>query len=80
MNTTTDLYPCPGNGMCLYEDEPGQFSCKDYMTCEFGCQPVKCPNYEVCGSAGPEWMLGCTRGTCGYCMRMKLSPPKKKGK
>lgn len=62
---------CTGNGDCLEQNcDPSINSVyvkyRD-MTCEHNCEPVKCPNFAVCGEALPRWVLGCHGGRCWRC-------------
>ena len=63
---------CSGKGECLNQcghtsdcNEP--YHKRDDMTCEFNCQPMKCPNYLVCGDVAPKWYYACHWGTCWDC-------------
>jgi hypothetical protein len=29
--------------------------------------PIKCPNFDMCGTIAPEWYYECHRGTCMNC-------------
>jgi len=35
--------------------------------CEENCQPIKCPNFKLCGTAAPQCILWCNGGRCANC-------------
>ena len=64
---------CDGHGDCLCQCDDGNYRAdhKHPMdTCTHNCQPKKCPNFLVCGSIVPEWLLLCKRGRCVHCDMM----------
>lgn len=61
---------CEGDGKCLMQPNFGEYreDCKNpSVSCAYNCVPRKCPNFLVCGSIDPEWLLRCKRGTCVHC-------------
>lgn len=59
---------CDGTGMCLSQRHDGGY---DRATeCAHDCQPIKCPNYAVCGNERPRCILDCYGGVCAYCKMM----------
>ncbi len=66
---------CTGNGDCLtqcgHNRECNELYHKiEDMTCEFNCEPMKCPNYLICGDISPKWYFNCHWGTCLHCKFM----------
>jgi len=62
---------CDGKGICLTQNT----DCNTYgkypdVLCEHNCQPISCPNGEVCGYQAQQWYLDCHRGTCWNCKTM----------
>jgi len=59
---------CTGNGECLTQTtDMNTYGKYPDMTCSYNCEPMKCPNYLVCGAICPKWLFGCHRGTCVNC-------------
>jgi hypothetical protein len=59
---------CTGNGSCLTQTTDCNTYGKDPdFTCTHDCQPVKCPNFAVCGDIAPQWYLRCHGGRCVQC-------------
>lgn len=57
---------CPGQGCCLRQaDCIGGY--ERIIECSHNCQPMKCPNYVVCGEIYPSHFDGCWGKTCMYC-------------
>ena len=40
------------------------------IPCDRNCQPIKCPNFMVCGDIAPMWYFQCCHGTCRNCDMM----------
>jgi len=59
---------CEGDGSCLLRSlqHLNQYVNKEY-DCPFKCEPRKCPNFEVCDSICPEWILKMNNGVCKNC-------------
>lgn len=57
---------CSGDGSCFTQTSYGYEKDVNY-TCNHNCQLFQCPNYLVCGFAGPKWYLGCHSGVCYSC-------------
>jgi hypothetical protein len=55
---------CKGNGECLE-----QISERTYIVsqCAHDCEPQRCPNFIVCRTTCPQWVLDCNHGTCMSC-------------
>lgn len=59
---------CKGDGMCLQQDDhPNKYTKNPDYVCSFNCQPVKCPNFLVCGNDDPQCILWCHAGRCYHC-------------
>ncbi len=62
---------CSGRGECLEQNcdssIPALYVKYKDTTCEHNCEPVKCPNFAMCGEADPKWVLSCHDGRCLYC-------------
>jgi hypothetical protein len=58
---------CKGDGDCLNQTESGYES---NQSCEHKCVPIQCPNYIVCKTILPQWVLHCHSGTCMHCNMM----------
>jgi hypothetical protein len=59
---------CTGNGSCLTQTTDYNTYGKDpRFTCIHDCQPVKCPNFTVCGYIAQQWYLDCHGGWCWKC-------------
>lgn len=56
---------CTGRGYCLRQT--GDQNTYELNDCSHKCLPVKCPNFVVCDSIVPQWILGCNKGTCTTC-------------
>lgn len=65
---STTLHGCSGDGSCLTQTT----NCNTYgrnpeFTCVRNCEPMKCPNFQVCGTYAPEWYFRCHHGRCQPC-------------
>jgi hypothetical protein len=59
---------CSGDGECLGQtDLEYSYEKRIDITCTHNCQPIKCPNYLVCGALEPQRILWCYHGTCHNC-------------
>ena len=54
---------CDGN--CLLQ--LGQNKHYREIDCPDNCQPIKCPNYLLCGQAYPRWLFWHHSNRCSYC-------------
>ena len=63
---------CPGDGECLGQsgDREFEYEKRTDIKCEHDCQPIKCPNYLICGALEPQRILWCYHGTCSNCQYM----------
>jgi hypothetical protein len=52
---------CNGTGMCL--DQSGL----KLFNCEKNCEPIKCPNFELCAALFPECIGFCQQNRCVNC-------------
>jgi hypothetical protein len=62
---------CTGLGDCLEQNcdrsiDSVYVKYRDVI-CHHDCEPVKCPNFAVCGEIGPQWYFNCHRGWCWSC-------------
>ena len=56
---------CNGDGSCLQQtDYRNGYKKNDDISCEYNCQPIKCPNYLVCEHLEPQHILWCHKGIC----------------
>ncbi len=56
---------CNGDGICLEQiDCNNGYKKHDNISCNHNCQPVKCPNYIICGRLEPQYILWCHKGVC----------------
>lgn len=55
---------CKGYGECM---NPNTFKKYKNYICEKECEPLKCPNYEICGHYDTEYILDCHSGLCLNC-------------
>lgn len=65
---------CTGVGDCLEQNcdrsiDSVYVKYRDVI-CHHDCQPVKCPNFAVCGEICPQWYFNCHRGWCWSCKDM----------
>jgi hypothetical protein len=58
---------CSGDGGCWEQSEDDMNVCVRAFDCPHNCALVKCPNFAVCGSAEPLWVIQCNDGLCGDC-------------
>jgi hypothetical protein len=59
---------CSGFGECLAQtDEPDVYSKHTDVSCEYGCEPLQCSNFAICGAREPKWYLNCHDGRCLHC-------------
>jgi hypothetical protein len=59
---------CRGDGSCLEQtDLHNGYKKNEDMSCSHNCQPMKCPNYLICGELMPQWVLCCHKGTSMSC-------------
>lgn len=59
---------CNGIGECLRQtDDKNEYEKWDKITCDYNCQPIKCPNYLLCNNIGPQWYLYCHDNRCCDC-------------
>ena len=58
---------CSGDGSCLRQTTLTTYHSDPETICEFGCQPIKCPNYILCGNMNPQCILSCHHGLCTSC-------------
>jgi hypothetical protein len=58
---------CNGDGSCLYQEGEHIYEKNTDIICLFNCEPVKCPNYLVCGNISPQRILSSHKGTCFNC-------------
>jgi hypothetical protein len=66
---------CRGRGDCLRQTGYG-YNTYELNGCPHKCSAVKCPNFLICDSIVPQWILGCNKGTCtscGYTFGTKLT-------
>lgn len=59
---------CSGNGRCLEKQSDKTYKLHSKWTCEFSCEPQKCPNFEVCKKLAPKWYLDDRNGLCQICL------------
>ena len=56
---------CNGYGECLEQNDcKNGYKKYDNISCSYKCQPMKCPNFLVCGRIEPQWVLRCHKGLC----------------
>ncbi len=53
-------------GRCLEQTQRKNNYSRRFL-CAKNCQPIKCPNYQLCGTADPQWVLDAHRGRCLNC-------------
>jgi hypothetical protein len=58
---------CEGDGCCWEQSEDDMDLYERAFDCPHNCALVKCPNFAVCGSAGPLWVIQCHDGLCADC-------------
>lgn len=59
------LQNCDGTGRCMYQvNGNNYFRDRD---CVHNCQLVECPNYRMCRSKRPMYILHCHGGRCLHC-------------
>jgi hypothetical protein len=58
---------CNGKGDCLEQTELNSYIKSTNVSCIHDCRPVKCPNYDICGTISPQWYFDCHAGTCRSC-------------
>jgi hypothetical protein len=59
---------CIGMGECLTQSDDLNVLVRNIeYTCPHNCEPVKCPNFLVCGTVAQEWYYNCHRGRCWTC-------------
>ena len=64
----TTIQQCLGNGECLDQSYGTKVYIKrNNVSCDYNCEPMKCPNYLVCGSFYPELYKDCWGGVCLTC-------------
>lgn len=57
---------CNGDGNCLVQTGLGGNE-YEQSTCVHNCIPKPCPNYPVCGTVAPQWVLDCNHDHCMNC-------------
>jgi hypothetical protein len=58
---------CSGDGGCWEQSDDDMNVHVRAFDCPHNCALVKCPNFAVCGSADPQWLVDCHDGLCGDC-------------
>ncbi len=53
------------DGLCLKQMSQDKYYREG--DCAQNCQPIKCPNYLLCGQPCPQWFLWCHSNRCNYC-------------
>lgn len=62
------MYQCKNNGSCLKQTHKfNQYIKNDKYICVYNCQPLKCPNYNLCQNSYPKWIEDNHDGTCVNC-------------
>lgn len=61
---------CKGDGSCLTQMDDLQYQKGYENDCNHKCEPVNCPNYEICGNNYPVWLSRCHGGFCSDCSIM----------
>ena len=60
---------CIGKGECLIQDQDG--NCigikHDNVDCVHNCEPIKCPNYNICNNLRSEQLLKSFGNVCYEC-------------
>lgn len=62
---------CNGYGECLLQCDNNGYSKNYDILCTHNCFPVKCQNFEICGSSFPKMYIGCWGGN-GCCMNCDI--------
>ena len=71
---------CKGNGECLIQNEHTlEYYKKNNVICNYNCVTLHCPNYIICGSMAPKYILDMQNDLCYYCNSM-FSKGRGKGK
>lgn len=55
---------CKGEGICLLQTDEGY---RRWKPCQHNCQLVKCPNFALCSTLYPLWLLRAHQGMCYSC-------------
>jgi hypothetical protein len=75
------MITCKGNGECLQQNEYTHEYYKTNNTiCEHNCIALHCPNYIVCGSMAPKYILDMQNDLCYYCNDMFVTEKGGNGK
>jgi hypothetical protein len=57
---------CNGDGSCLIQSDINEYTRRCCLVDPM-CVPVRFPNYLICDTTLPLWVLHCHRGTCMNC-------------